>query len=363
MDSGLKQRLIGAAVLVAIAVIFLPMLVQGPAPDSGVSDVPLTMPDAPQGEYETRDLPLVTPGAAPNGGAVGLDTTADNSDALPTVDTAPVAPASQAVPLGDSGVSSPTALPADATATAKPTPAAPLPAESSPAKPSPTQPTSAQPAAMLPATVAGGDYAVHFGSYATAGNAETIIRQLRGSQLPGYSEPTTLNGKSAYRVRIGPYATRADAEAARLRAARVRDDVNARVVALDAEAAAATPPSAQASAKPTTTASSTQPSPAGSAKPIASKPAEATKPAGTPAAAGVGFAVQLGAFSKAADATALRDRLRAAGFSAFTETVNTDKGALTRVRVGPVVNRSDADQLRAQVKSKVGVDGIVRPHP
>src|SRR6478672_4105145 len=72
MDSRLKQRLIGAAVLVALAVIFLPMLVQGPAPDSGVSDVPLSMPDAPRGEYETRDLPLVTPGNTPDGGAVGM---------------------------------------------------------------------------------------------------------------------------------------------------------------------------------------------------------------------------------------------------------------------------------------------------
>ena len=43
--------------------------------------------------------------------------------------------------------------------------------------------------------------------------------------------------------------------------------------------------------------------------------------------------------------------------------MNTDKGALTRVRVGPVLNRAEADQLKAQVKSKVGLDGIVRPHP
>ena len=87
MDPGLKQRLVGAAVLVALAVIFLPMLVQGPAPDSGVSDVPLTMPDAPQGEYETRDLPLVTPGNAPDGGVVGMDS------------GQPAASASQALPL------------------------------------------------------------------------------------------------------------------------------------------------------------------------------------------------------------------------------------------------------------------------
>ena len=58
MEPALKQRLIGAAVLVALAVIFLPMLVQGPAPESGVSDVPLELPNAPTGEYEADD-PLV----------------------------------------------------------------------------------------------------------------------------------------------------------------------------------------------------------------------------------------------------------------------------------------------------------------
>ena len=59
MDTALKQRLIGAVVLVALAVIFLPMLIKGPAPDSGVSDVPLAVPAAPAGGFETRELPLV----------------------------------------------------------------------------------------------------------------------------------------------------------------------------------------------------------------------------------------------------------------------------------------------------------------
>src|SRR3546814_9191896 len=55
----------------------------------------------------------------------------------------------------------------------------------------------------------------------------------------------------------------------------------------------------------------------------APKPAaESPKPAAT---AGVGFAVQIGAFSNTAQAIAKRDELRAAGFSAFTETVQTDK--------------------------------------
>ena len=60
---------------------------------------------------------------------------------------------------------------------------------------------------------------------------------------------------------------------------------------------------------------------------------------------------------------ALRDRLRAAGFTYFTERVQSDKGALTRVRVGPVLSRAEAERLRAQLSAKAGVSGIVRPHP
>ncbi|MCL1634309.1 SPOR domain-containing protein [Luteimonas sp. SX5] len=328
MEPALKQRLWGAVILVALAVIFLPMLIQGPAPDSGVSDVPLTMPDAPAGQYETRELPLVTPGEAPEGGAVGLTTTTPHPDAAdPATPAAPGSAASTAqsaaaesvskpVPLGADGVSEPAALPAET--------------------------TSAPAAAQLPAPSASGDYAVNLGSFASAANAEGVVRALKQSQLPGYSEPSTVNGRSGYRVRVGPYATRADAEAARLRAQQSRGDLRGSVVVLDAEPLASKP------SPPSTV----QPA---AAKPVASAPA--------PAAAGTGYAVQLGAFSKAAEANAMRDRLRAAGFSAFVEQVNTDKGMLSRVRVGPVVGRGEADQLKSQVKAKTGMDGIVRPHP
>ncbi|HZF96703.1 MAG TPA: SPOR domain-containing protein, partial [Pseudoxanthomonas sp.] len=97
--------------------------------------------------------------------------------------------------------------------------------------------------------------------------------------------------------------------------------------------------------------------------PAASYPPPAAPPTARPAASGVGFAEQLGAFSKPADAEALRDKLRAGGFSAFVEQVRTDKGALNRVRVGPVSSRGDADQLKAQVAAKSGVTGMVVPHP
>ncbi|HVI58509.1 MAG TPA: SPOR domain-containing protein [Luteimonas sp.] len=331
MESQLKQRLVGAAVLVALAVIFLPMLVKGPAPDSGVSDVPLQVPDAPRGDFQTRDLPLVVPDEAPAGGAVGMQAAPPPADdeALPTVDTA----------AARQGVQ-------DADAAAAPEP-------------------------MLPATTAGGDYAVHFGAYASSVNADTVVSRLRAARLPAFREATRVDGKQAWRVRIGPYATRADAEIARLEAVRAGKQPGARVVALDA-AEPATPASAPQPASAGTAEVAAQPLPPATvatkpmekpaAKPVADAPKPVAKPA-APAASGVGFAVQIGAFGNAAQAAAKRDQLRGAGFSAFTETVRTDKGTLTRVLAGPVVSRAEADQLRAQVRAKLGVDGMVRAHP
>jgi cell division septation protein DedD len=353
VDTVLKQRLIGALVLVALAVIFLPMLVKGPAPDSGVANVPLKAPDAPaDGQFQTRELPLVTPGAAPSGGAVGMA-------------SAPAAPA----PVQDNP---------DAADLATPAPAAANGAAS-----------AAQP---LPPTVAAGNYAVNFGAYATAADADAVIARLKQAQLPGFREAATIGGRQAWRVRIGPYADRAQAESVRLQAVKVRNDVNAQVVTLDAPnpsaVAAATPAAptkteslppepakpAPAAAKPAVAATPkpepAKPEPAKPepAKPVATPaPVAAAKPAPSvpaiPAAAGTGFAVQLGAFARAEDANALRDKARAAGFSAFVEQVRTDKGALNRVRIGPVANRAEAEQLRAQVAAKVGISGMVRPHP
>jgi len=327
METALKQRLVGAAVLVALAVIFLPMLIKGPAPESGISDVPLKLPDAPQGEFETRELPLVTPGAGGANGATGAQIT-------------PAAPAAT------------DAAPADG---------------------------------MLPAATAGGDYAVSFGSYASRADGQRVIDALKASQLPAYQDAVPASGgRTLFRVRIGPFATQADAEAARLRAAHVRDDVGAKVVVLDAEspaAPAATPatsvsvtqplaPATVATSAPlpqtrpvTSTTPVTKPVAAAPQAPAVAAPVAPKPAAPKPAAASVGFAVQLGAFGNAEEANRLRDRARAAGFSAFVEQVQTDKGTLSRVRVGPVADRADADGLRAQVSAKLGVNGIVRPHP
>jgi cell division septation protein DedD len=310
MEPALKQRLVGAGVLVALAVIFLPMLVQGPAPDSGASSIPLSVPDAPKGDFDTQELPLVEPGATPDGGALGMQ--------------APDAAAAQPMP-GDNGD-------------------------------------------MYPAASAAGDYAVEFGDFPSIQLADAAVASLRASHLPGYREAATgANGQAVQRVRIGPFATRPDAESARLRASQAGGRGSLQVVVLDAPESTTAPAADGAPAgvatveapKPAATAPAPAPAPA---KPVAPAPTR-TATAPKPAVADTGFAVQLAAFSKVADAVALRDRARAAGFSAFIESVATEKGTLSRVRLGPVATRADAERLQAQAQSKLGIAGAVRPHP
>lgn len=301
MEPALKQRLVGAGVLVALAVIFLPMLVQGPAPDSDASSIPLSVPDAPKGDFETRDLPLVEPGTTPAGGALGMQ--------------APDAarPASESLPV-DNGD-------------------------------------------MYPAASAAGDYAVEFGEFPNVALADAAVASLRASHLPGYREAATnAAGQAIQRVRIGPFATRPDAESARLRASQAGGRGALQVVVLDAPTP--TPTAAPVASAPVAVA------PVAPVTPVKSAPAKPVATAAPRAAvADTGFAVQLAAFSKPADATALRDRARAAGFSAFVESVATDKGTLSRVRLGPVATRAEAERLQAQAQAKLGIAGAVRPHP
>lgn len=351
MDSALKQRLIGAAVLVALAMIFLPMLLKGPdTAEPDAARVPLEMPSAPDQAFETRELPLVAPSpVTAEGGVLGMEprpAASDDPNAVATVDQTgqPAArtefdPAAEPAAAPDTGT-----VPAvDAATGLAPTPApaapaaAPVAAAAAPvtppaaAAPAPTPP-AATPPAPLPASAAAGRYAVNVGSFSNLDNARGLADRLRAAGLPLTSESVDVAGKPAMRLRVGPYGDRTAAEAARLRVESVAGGP-ATVVALDGSARAAAP----AAAVPA--------------------PRAAT-------ASRVGFAVQLGALSSEADANALRDRARAAGFVAFHQRVDTDRGAVWRVRVGPEADRASAERLRESVAAKLGFkDAIVVPHP
>ena len=106
------------------------------------------------------------------------------------------------------------------------------------------------------------------------------------------------------------------------------------------------------------------PAPASSA-PASDAPASDTATtATTPTApnaqgdAAAGFSVQLAAFADDKGANALANKLKKAGYAAYTEPLATSKGTLWRVRVGPYPSREAAAAGRDKLKGE-GYAGIV----
>lgn len=116
---------------------------------------------------------------------------------------------------------------------------------------------------------------------------------------------------------------------------------------------AAEPPKAPAEpekpkAEPPAAARSGEPAPAAEAK---------AKP-DTSGARAEAFVVQLDAFSNPENAKQQQKKLSAAGITSYTETVKTQKGELTRVRVGPYSSRQQAEQMRDRIH-RIGVNAVV----
>jgi cell division septation protein DedD len=302
MEAPLKQRLIGAIVLAALALIFVPMLLKSPdVKDPDSADVPLQIPDEADSDgIKTIEIPL------------------DGSTPIVT------APKPAAAPVS--------AMPAPVETLIEP---------------------SGVPSAGVEDGVqtAAGQYAVVI----TAKDDAEAKAISAGLLKKGMTSTIQSNGQR-FRVRIGPFAGREQAELARLRSTEVV--TGGTVVAMDAVAApvtSATAPVPATAPKPT----AIQPAPATAPVVAETKPAIKTEPASTDK----GYAVQIGAPANEAAAIGLRDKARAAGFNSFIQPVETETGRRYRVRIGPEHTRDEANRLLASVKQKLGGDGIVVKHP
>ena len=322
MDSQLRIRLIGAAVLIGLAVIFLPMVLdkntsEAPVPNEEISlDIPVPGSD-PDG-FQTRTLPINE--QAP---LVEIDATAP--DPIANVDTSRARPTvarldSETEPLSSEGT-----IQRDAPSVA-PAPVAAVPSAPA-ATPAPTapQPTAPKPVNPVAPTATGGRFGVNFGSYGARGNAEKLITQLAAVKVKASVEPVTVGNKSLFRVVSRGYPSRSAAETARLAAITSIDGLNASV--------------------------------------LQGEIASPTAPATAVSAALKGFVVQIGVYGDKAKADELIAQLKAKGFAAFSERVITPSGSTLRVRVGPILKRPDADKTKADIKAKLGFDGIVVPYP
>lgn len=107
--------------------------------------------------------------------------------------------------------------------------------------------------------------------------------------------------------------------------------------------------------------------PAATEPPATPSPAPAATPVTPPATAESktisGWVVQLAALSKQDNALALRERLRTLGYTAFVEEIKTAQGVQYRVRVGPELERTNADNLRNRLEEQVKLKGMVMKYP
>lgn len=204
MERALKERIVGAAVLVVFAVLIVPVFLDGPPPDNEIITERVLLPGQEGQQTQT----------------VVLDR--DREDPVPAA-TVPV-PARQE-PVVESPVDEkPEPLvverqePEEAPEELPEEPPEKTP-EKAPAE-TPEQPVS-QPATITPAASTTGMWAVQLGSFANRDNAEKLAADLRKQGYSAFLSQLATDNGQLHRVRIGPQKDRASAEAMATRLARV----------------------------------------------------------------------------------------------------------------------------------------------
>ncbi len=178
MHQRLKERLVGAAVLVVIAVIFIPMLLTGPI-DSG-SITKTNIPERPTEKFNSKLIPLTD--------SLKPATKVEKNDSIRAANTNTAGKASD---KSKSNTSEKTESISDTSVVAK--------------KP-------VQEKIVKDKQVGLTAWVVQLGSFSSKVNADKLNLNLRKSGFPAFVEPITQKGKTSYRVRVGPEILRADAD-------------------------------------------------------------------------------------------------------------------------------------------------------
>ena len=203
LDKAYKQRMVGALVLVALAVIFLPMLFSR---QDEQRQVTVEAPAAPQAPVlppvQVEPVVVPEPQALPQEPVPSDDEIAQQESAVPV---APVAPALAAKPVTPPPAPAPAPVPALA---AKPATAPAQPITAAPGKPDTTP-------SRVDANGLSVSWSVQLASLANRESAEKLQKTLRSQGYNAYIR--TADGKN--RVFVGPLIERAEAD-------RLRDLLN-----------------------------------------------------------------------------------------------------------------------------------------
>lgn len=169
MESHLKQRLVGAAVLLSLAVIFLPLILSGP-PEQDKRVLRKEIPAPPQSEFKSRVVPLDSPQWAtpelPKPPVYAQDAPDSAADAQSEPDNTPSKPGR---PSGKAGLQA---------------------------------------------------WAVQAATMATEASAIKFRDRLRKSGMDAFVDSVQVRNKKAWRVRVGPELEKTRAKALKKRLAK-----------------------------------------------------------------------------------------------------------------------------------------------
>jgi len=177
MERRLKERLIGASVLVLLAVIFIPMVLDdSQAPDPMITRT--NIPEKPNGEFSSGLIPLPEP--------------EDSIPPEPEMETEPAITS-----IEDTGIQPPPTAPDEAP----------------PAAPGDTE--RVEPAQVI--NDSGNDkkgltaWVVQVGSFTSEENANKLNDKLRTAGYRSFVQPVKNSNRLSYRVRVGPEILRSEA--------------------------------------------------------------------------------------------------------------------------------------------------------
>ncbi len=205
MDRRVKERLVGAAILVAIVVLVVPELLPGSprraAATSG-HDAPVAEPRDPM-RTVTVDISPNSVGPVPAPASESAPRTATSASGARVAGGPPPdarSASATAVAAPKSTAPQPGAVPAAILETPR---SAPTSVASTPASR-----TVAGPVAAEVAATGGGSWAVQLGSFKDRANALRLARYWKSKGYPAYLSSIGGGARALHRVRIGPYRDR-----------------------------------------------------------------------------------------------------------------------------------------------------------
>lgn len=211
MDQALKERLVGAAVLVILVVIFLPMLLsdhikkneeeESDLPTVELTDpievVPVEIESTPEAEMvELESLELESYGNEGETQTLSVDNQTEQQDNAETTET-------QIIPKQVETVTEPTESVKEEEKVVKALPETPE-QDSSNTKPSGFDANRLREMGLT-------SYVVQLGTYSSKANADGLVKKLKAKEFPAFIEPIRSGDKMLYRVRVGPEVDREDA--------------------------------------------------------------------------------------------------------------------------------------------------------